>query len=352
MITDPPAPSRPTIRTIADRAGVSYQTVSNVLNFPERVRPATRERVLEAIRELNYRPNAAARSLAMSTTRLVALRVGDGRQNEASILDPFMRELARIGGERGYRLVLDYSPEDDAAQIASFEELHARQAVDGVVIPQTHVGDQRPAWLLEHGLPFVAFGRPWGDMAAVHSWVDVDVSLGIRMAAEHLRDLGHTRIAFLGAPLDGGLEDTRLAGWRDVVEGLVAPDDLARLHRFVDQSCPAEAVTELVRSAAPTALITRDDSYAVEASHALERLGLRVGRDVAVVGFDDSELARRASPPLSSVAQPVSEVAELIWESLIDQLEGRPNPPLHRIVPPRLVVRASSDGVRPGAEPV
>lgn len=342
---DSATPSRPTLHTIAQLAGVSHQTVSNVLNAPERVAPNTREKVLAVVERLNYRPNSVARSLALRSTRLISLRVGDGKRNEASILDPFMRELARIGSEHGYRIVLDYADKTDEAQIASFEDLYARTAVDGVVVVETHVGDRRPAWLLAHHVPFVAFGRPWGDLGSPHAWVDVDIAHGMRLVVEHLRGLGHSRIAYIGPPLDGGLEDARFGGFADAMAATGEPFDDALLCRAAEPSKIRTSLRRMLKTKRrPTALACRDDSYAVEASHVVTDLGLTVGGDVAVAGFDDSELARRAQLPLTSVTQPISEVAALIWKSLLAQISGAPAPPLHQVIAPELVVRASTTG--------
>jgi DNA-binding LacI/PurR family transcriptional regulator len=338
-----PSGNRPTIRTVADRAGVSRQTVSNVLNFPERVSPELRKRVLAAAADLGYRPNANARSLALRSTGLLAFRVGDGRHNEVSILDPFMRELARIGRDFGYRVVLDYAPADDAAQIATYEDLHARQLVDGVVIAETHRGDRRPDWLLDHGMACVAFGRPWGRSEARHSWVDVDMSLGMELAVAHLAERGHCRIGYSGPPPDGARSDARWLGWVQAMSRLNQDEDLAALARRADEAAMPEAIADLIDRAAPTAIACHDDGHADQAMHGARAKGLEPGRDIAIVGFDDSQLARHSNPPISSVAQPISEAASLVWRALADQFAHRDVAPLQMIVAPRLVVRESSD---------
>lgn len=336
---------RPTLQTIAERAGVSHQTVSNVLNAPEKVAAETRARVQAAITEVNYRPNETARSLARRSTRLVSFHVGSGQSDEASILNPFMRQLARVGSTHGYRVVLDVATDDDYGQIASFEELHARQSVDGVIIPETHAGDRRPAWLLEHGVPMVAFGRPWDDTGASHSWIDVDGAAGMRMVAAHLAANGHRRIAYVGPARNMGMEDDRIGGlYAGLRDAGVEPE--ARLEVSVENVADLRRdLPSVIMQARPTALACRDDSFAFEATQIVAELGLRVGHDIAVTGFDDSDLAGRSRPSITSVAQPIEDVTKLIWQSLLEQFSNPLATPIQRITSPSLVVRESSSFV-------
>jgi DNA-binding LacI/PurR family transcriptional regulator len=306
------------------------------------VAPATRDRVLAVVAELNYRPNETARALARQATRMISFHIGTGLRNEASMLDPFMRALAQVGRTHGYRVVLDIAGDGDDEQIASYEELYASRSVDGIVIPETHVGDSRPDWLVEHGLPFVAFGRPWDAPAAQHSWVDVDGAHGMRLVAEHLHATGHQRVAYLGPPRNRGMEDDRLDGLLSGFEATGTPPDSVVTAAVAQPADLWALLPEILRDTRPTALVCRDDSFAFEAVQVLDDLGFRPGRDIAVTGFDDSDLARRSRPQLTSVAQPIAEVARLIWDSLLAQLAGDEARPLQRIIQPSLVVRGSS----------
>lgn len=336
------APGRPTLHSVAAAAGVSHQTVSNVLNAPDRVRPETRARVLQAINAVGYRPDEAGRALARRSSRLVSFHVGAERHDRVSMLDDFARALARIGERHGYRLVLDVAGTDDAEQIASFEDLTARRAVDGVVIPATHVGDLRPGWLTSHGVPVVAFGRPWHDPGAQHSWVDVDGRHGMRLVAEHLVERGHTRVAYVGPPPDGGMEDDRMAGLVDGLASHGVAHDPALVVHVAEPDALRDRLPRFVDDARPTALVCRDDSFAFEAVQVLAGQRSRHAAAVTVTGFDDSRLARVVRPGLTSVAQPLDQVAELIWSSLVAQVEGRAHRPLQRLIRPQLVVRPTT----------
>ncbi|MDN6486447.1 MAG: LacI family transcriptional regulator [Ancrocorticia sp.] len=331
---------------MAQAAGVSRQTVSKVVNFQDRVSKDLQEAVLQAIKETGYRPSSMARSLALQRTGLVAFRVGEGMRNEASLLDPFMREVARIGAEHDYRLVLDAVPGDDSAQIASYQDLTASRSVDAVIIVETHPDDLRARWLTDNNVPFVAFGRPWGEDSAKHSWVDVDSRLGIRQAVEHLHDRGHSRIGYIGSPVDGGRHEDRREGWREAMAELSpdsVSDGLAYLSFESRRRDLGANIDAFLESAEPTAVVCQDDQFAHEAMRSAVRVGLKPGEDFAVVGFDDSMVARRAQPAISSVAQPLTMAATLVWEALLPQIRGEQDKPLQVLIPPELVVRESSD---------
>lgn len=336
------ASGRATLHSVAAAAGVSHQTVSNVLNAPDRVRPETRERVLRAVDALSYRPDESARSLVRRSTRLVSFNVGEDRPDRVSMLDDFARALARVGETHGYRLVLDVAGGTDDEQITSFADLTARRAVDGVVIPSTHVGDRRPAWLTEHGVPMVAFGRPWHAPDARHSWVDVDGGHGLRLVAAHLLATGRRRLAYVGPPRDGGMEDDRLDGLRDGVAAAGVPGASVTTLDVADPSELESLLPALLEDQRPDALVCRDDTFAFEARQVLSALRDPGAAGVAVTGFDDSRLARLARPGITSVAQPLDQVAALIWTSLVAQVEGRTTEPLRRLIRPSLVERAST----------
>ncbi|MSS85424.1 LacI family transcriptional regulator [Actinomycetaceae bacterium WB03_NA08] len=317
-----------------------------MLNSPERVSQDLQEAVHRAIEETGYRPSSMARSLALQRTGLIAFRVGDGMRNEASLLDPFMREVARVGARRDYRLVLNAVADDDSSQIESYRALMASNSVDGVIIVETHPDDKRAQWLTENGVPFVAFGRPWGETSSEHSWVDVDARLGIRQAVEHLHANGHERIGYLGSPPDGGRREDRRDAWRDAmleVSGRVTVDDVEALYFETDLPADDKKLDDFLRSTEATAVIGQDDRFASQAVRSAVRIGLKPGKDFAAVGFDDSLIATDAQPPISSIAQPLTEAATLVWDALLSQIGGDEEAPLQVLIPPKLVVRGSSD---------
>ncbi|NIZ92214.1 substrate-binding domain-containing protein [Kineococcus rubinsiae] len=330
-----PDPGRATLSTVARAAGVSRQTVSNVLNTPERVGPETAARVRAAIAAQRYVPSTAARQLRTRRSSALGLRLqpaGDGING--SVLDRFLHALTEQAQAAGYRVVLFTAP-DDTAETLAYEHLLRTADLDGFVLTSTHQGDPRTAWLTEHDVPFVTFGRPWDTVDdAGQPWVDVDGAAGTRAATEHLLAAGHRRTAFLGWPDGSEVGDDRRRGWEEAVAAAGAEPG-PRLQSVDDVRAARALVTDLLRDAgddAPTALVCASDSLALGAHGST----LRTGLPLEVVGFDDTPVA--AALGLSSVAQPLAEAAAAAVEQLLDRLEGR-TAPRGRLLAPRLVVR-------------
>lgn len=335
--------TRPTVESVARHAQVSRQTVSNALNAPQRVRPDTLSRVLASIDELGYRPNSAARTLRTQSTRLLACRLLPAQPAVAGgVLDRFLHALCDAARGRGYD-VLSFAAGSDDAELDVLDDLLRRTAVDAYVLSGTHHVDPRPGWLADRGAPFVAFGRPWGEQRAAHSWVDVDGAAGVEAAVDHLVAQGHRRVAFVGWPEGSGVGDDRFAGWQRAAEahrlptrGLVrrAEDGMgagaALLAKLLDATRP------------PTAVVCVSDVMALGVLRELDDRGLRAGTDVAVTGFDDSPLATVVRPGLTSVRQPLEAVAEKVIELLLEHLHGTRGTPVPVLLAPALVVRDSS----------
>jgi DNA-binding LacI/PurR family transcriptional regulator len=328
-----------TIATVARRANVSRQTVSNVLNTPEIVRAETRHRVHQAIDELGYRTNLAARQMRTGRSRLLAVRIDRLRRDvEGVVLDRFLHGLAEAAGASGYRLVL-FTSEGDDGEIATYEELLASYALDAFVLTHTHHGDSRTAWLRRRDVPFITFGRPWGATDR-HSWVDVDGAAGTDLATRHFIDAGHHRIGFLGWPAGSGVGDDRLDGWaRAMAAAGLAVTGLTRRTTNGFGEGKRAALDLLSRRRPPTALVCASDLLA---------LGAREVGAAAVIGFDDTAMAHATG--LSSVRQPVDEVAAACIRILVEDLERRRTggPPTgatdghqHVLLTPDLVIRDS-----------
>lgn len=349
---------RVTIRAVAEHAGVSRQTVSNALNAPDRLSPGTLERVRRSVASLGYRPDHAARALTSRRSGLIGIRVGATAHRTAAHPDRLLHELVAAARPHGYRfLAFDAPYGDDAAEIAAYDELLAAGDVDAVVVADTHPGDRRPSWLADRGAAFVAHGQPWGDPDARHAWVDVDGALGVRLAVEHLRARGHRRIGFVGWPADGAGGDARRAAWLAATGGAAGdtgPGGATAAEAVAaadDPEAAAAAVAALLAEPGelPTALVCASDALALGALAAVAEAGATPGRDVAITGYDDSDLAAFARPGLTSVRQPIRLVAQTLVEQVLDRLGvdlgHRPAPA--GLVPPELVVRASSAGPAP-----
>lgn len=327
-------PEKVTIADVARRANVSRQTVSNVLNSPDLVREETRERVRQAVEELGYRVNQAARRMRTGRSRLLAVRI-EQTQDGMNVFDRFLHGLTESAAKAGYRVIL-YSADDDQSEIATFDDLLGAYEPDAFVLTGTHYGDVRTSWLAERGLAFVTFGRPWGmPEGGDHPWVDVDGAAGTAAATRHLLDAGHRRIGFIGWPEGSGVGDDRRSGWTRALEAASLKDGEAAdvLERRTDGSAAeGEAAARELIAAGATALVCVSDSVA---------LGAIQAGPVPVIGFDDTPVA--AAIGLTSLSQPLSDAAVRCVRVLTRLLEDdSPDKPDHVLLQPSLVIRRTA----------
>jgi DNA-binding LacI/PurR family transcriptional regulator len=325
-----------TLDSVAARAGVSRQTVSNVLRHPSRVAAPTRERVLDAIRASGYRPSLPARQLATRRAHAIAVRA-ERQQDGISglVLDAFYHGLAEAGQDNGLRVLLYAQPEDEDAEVALIDELVLTGAADAVVLTATSADDERPAHLRANGTTFCAFGRPWGHDDEPHDWVDVDGAVGTGLAVQHLLDLGRRRIAYLGWPDDGGAPSTgtdRRRGWLDALTAAGLGGAAVQTRSVNDAAAAQAAVAALLDAPdAPDALVCASDTLALGAHRAATA---RDGDRLTVVGFDATPVA--AALGLASVAQPIDQVAHLCIDLLTGRFEAPDGPAQGLLVPPVL----------------
>jgi len=306
-----------TIGDVADRAGVSRQTVSNALNSPELLRPETLARVQGAILELGYTPNRAARNLRTRSSRLVGLRHPPAQEGTANaLMDRFVHSLVDRCRAAGLHVLLFSG--DPGDPLVGYDELVRSTAVDAFVITDTYLGNPQATWLQEHNVPFVAFGRPWDSPDAQHPWVDVDGAAGGRLATRHLIDRGHQRIAWIGWRRESFIGEDRRSGWTDTMHeaGLATTGLASRVDDTVASGAEASGV--LLDEAQPTAFVCASDTIAMGVLHTMQQRGLRPGADVAVVGFDDSQAAQVVPDGVSSVRQPL----ELVAVEVVIALQG------------------------------
>jgi len=332
---------RPTLDQVAARAGVGRGTVSRVVNGSPQVSERARQAVQAAVAELGYVPNLAARALVTKRTDTVALVVSESEDRLFG--EPFfagvVRGISAGVAAAGRQLVLALT--DVAQDERPLERYLTPQHVDGVLLLSLHGDDPLPRHLREHGLPVVLGGRPAGSWRG--PYVDVDNVGGARAGVAHLLARGRRRIAAITGPQDMGAGQDRLAGYRQALtearlpvdDALVLPGD------FSEASGVAAMRTLLERRPDLDAVFAANDPMAVGALRALREAGRSVPGDVAVLGFDDSPLARVTEPPLSTVRQPVEEMGRRMAELLVrlitgGEIEGS------LVLPTELVVRGSS----------
>jgi DNA-binding LacI/PurR family transcriptional regulator len=344
----------PTLTTVADEAGVSRQTVSNALNSPHLLRPETLARVRRAIDALGYSPNRAARNLRTRSSHLIGLRVDRVVEGTANAtMDRFLHSLVESSRDVGYHVLLFSSgvdvgagahdgQADDQPAVAGYDALLRSTAVDAFVVTDTYRGNPQTGWLERRGAPFVAFGRPWEAPSARHPWVDVDGRTGVMLAVDHLVERGHERVAWIGWQKTSFIGEDRRTGWADAMHrhGFSTSRLSARGEDTLDFG--RRAAHALLDNESPTALVCVSDTVAMGALHALAERGLAPGRDVAVVGFDDSIAAQCVPFGLTSVRQPLEAVAVEIVELLGKLLSHKPIQERGRLLVPSLSVRGSS----------
>jgi DNA-binding LacI/PurR family transcriptional regulator len=227
-------------------------------------------------------------------------------------------------------------PED---LVSGYDDLLRSAAVDAFVVTDTYRGNPQAVWLTERGVPFVAFGRPWADPHAKHPWVDVDGRAGVVLAVDHLVQRGHSRIAWVGWKKDSFIGEDRRSGWADRMhEHGLSTSRLSEDHLDFGR----RATHALLDHEQPTAFVCVSDTIAMGVLRALAERGMAAGRDAAVVGFDDSIAAQVCTPTLTSVRQPLEQVAVEVVGYLGDLLAHRSITEQGKILTPTLSVRESS----------
>jgi LacI family transcriptional regulator len=332
---------RPTIDDVARLAGVSIKTVSRVFNQSPNVRGATRDKVVAAAETLSYRPNLSARQLASNRTFLVGMLYEQPNpDNENDYVTAVQSGSLKACQDSGYNLLIDPC-RADSPDLAN-EVIGLSRQVDGFIVLQP-LSDlpSLNQLLLENGIPSVRVSQRSIDG---FPWVSVgDVDAADEMT-EHLLQLGHRRIGFIMGHPDHGQSHDRLAGYRRSLErhGIGVDEDLIEQGRFDYESGRSCARQLLSSSKPPTAIFASNDPMAMGVLSAAHELEFDVPRQLSVAGFDDTPLARHAWPPLTTVRQPITEVARLATEELMKRLQGRSEGDSHHCLKAELVLRAST----------
>lgn len=331
-----------TIEHIATLADVSRSTVSRVLNNHPSVRPSVRERVLRVIREHNYAPQAAARSLASARTDTIGLLIP--RSAAFSLADTFIasmiQSLFEASAQLGYFVMLAMLTADLEASF--YDRILRGRHFDGVIMFSSDIDDPILPLLTKDGRPLVLIGRhPFFQQI---SSVDVENRQGAREAVNHLISLGHRRVAMINGQLEMEAAQARRDGYKQaLLEAGIGIDPQLMVDGHFAEPLAYEATIRLFERATPrpTAIFAASDGMAVGALRAITHLGLRVPDDIAVVGYDDGPLAAYANPPLTSVHQPIGEMGAHAVRLLIEQIRGQAAGATVRL-PAHLVVRESS----------
>ena len=330
------------VRDVADHAGVSVGTVSNAMNHPHKVSAAVLERVHEAIEQLGYVRNDAARQLRVGRSASIGLVVLDVR-------NPFFTDIARgaedAAADAGLSVILGNSDEDVARE-ATYLDLFEQQRVARVLISPYGDITARLHRLRERGIPAVLVDRSSAD--DTFSSVSVDDVAGGRLAVEHLIAQGRRRIAFVGGPMGIRQVSDRLEGARQAVAA--HPDvaleviEVAALSVLEGRAAGQRIVAQAER---PDAVFAANDLIAMDVLQALilQGVGIAVPGEIALIGYDDIDFASAAVVPLSSIRQPAQLIGRTAVEIMLEQSENPDTPPRQVVFQPELVVRESSRAI-------
>jgi len=323
-----------TMGDVAIRAGVSQQTVSRVVNAHDYVGRDTRERVLAAMRELNYRPNRAAQALVTGRSRtLGVVSLETVAFGPASVL----LGLERAAHSHGYYVsVARLASPDRASLVRALDQLQ-HQSVEGILLNAGQDGITRE---LDRGLVDVPLVALEDTPEAVVPVVAVDQVAGAAAATRLLLELGHRKVAHIAGPEDWSSGRRRVEGWRMALEsaGVVVPAPL-----FGDWSVRAgyELGRRLAQDREVSAIFAGNDEMALGAMRAVLEAGREVPRDVSIIGFDDVPFARYLTPPLTTIRQDFDEIGRRSVDLLLSGMRGE-DAPTRAAITPELVVRDST----------
>lgn len=337
-------PSPVTLKEVAAHAGVSYQTVSKVLNRKVQVSKETEARIFKVAKDLGYRPNQIARNMRLQRSYMIGYsweRTSPDQVNH--ILDQFLTSMVEEAQAAGY-YVLPFPYRLGEEHVEDYRELINTGRVDGFVLSSINYADPRVNFLMECRFPFVAFGHSNPELD--FCYVDVDGANGIRQAVEYLIEHGHRRIAAIAWPEDSRVGNERMSGYFEAMRAAlldIQPHWIQRGqgdYEFGRQAC--HNLLALDVSVRPTAIICLNDTQAIGAMHFLQESNLQPGIDIAIIGFDDAPMAQFLQPALTTIRQPIRVVGRKCIEMLVSLMDGTLPVERHVLLKPKLIVRASA----------
>lgn len=335
-------PSSVTIEDVAQLAGVSVSSARNYFSRPQLLSAPTHARIKAAVAHTGYVPRGSPTGLGRRQLGRVGFEVPRGEDPAQNpIFNQQLLSLLWSATAAGYRLQPFVTGKEPGSRAPHYQQLWEQREVAGFVLTDLAYDDERVAYLQDAQVPFVLFGRLREETG--YCWVDTDNAAGSAMAVQHLAAQGHQHIAYLGWPASDAVAARRLAGYR---QGLATAGNLPEYIQVQTYGQPAveQAHQLLGRSPRPTAVVAACDEFAYDAVRAAAALGLEVGGGpgrLAVVGCDDSALAARTLPTLSSLRQPIGRLAERAVDLLTAKL-ANPRFEAHVLERPQLIVRESS----------
>jgi len=338
----------PKIDDVAKKAGVSLGTVSNVLNNPDKVKPATRDHVLQVITEMGFSPNLSARNLSRLKTDTIALIYPfTKRSRTEKYYSDFLAGVTESCFQANYKLMLSSYPYDNMSEqekLQSCVQLIDSRAVDGIIVTRPEVDDSIIQLLSNKKQKFVVLGR--SNLPLHFPWVDIDGALGMREAVRYLSNLGHKRIAYVGTSGNFMFSHHRFEGYREGLEdaGIDFDGKLVIWARTDEDEIQTgtKALLEFMKlNDPPKAVIAAGSQLALGVVGGVQKYGYELGEDVSVICFDDDEWNAHYNPPITSIRQPLVEAGRLVVKCLIEAIEGNEPKENHVLLNPELIIRES-----------
>jgi DNA-binding LacI/PurR family transcriptional regulator len=333
-----------TLKQVAAHAGVSYQTVSKVLNRKIQVSRETEARIFQAAEQLGYRPNQIARNMRLQRSYMIGYsweRTSPDQVNH--ILDQFLTSMVEEAQAKGYH-VLPFPFRPGEQHVDDYRELINTGRVDGFILSSINYDDPRVSFLMQRQFPFVGFGHSNPELD--FCYVDVDGADGIRQAVDYLLGHGHQRIAVIAWPEESRVGNERMQGYREAMHAAhlsVQPEWVQRGQGDFDFGHSAcHTLLELGPANRPTAMVCLNDTQAIGAMQALRECNLQAGKDIAVIGFDDAPMAQFLLPALTTIRQPIRLAGRKCVEILVNLLDGSPPEDRQVLLKPKLILRASA----------
>lgn len=337
MTPSNPYSHRVTLHDVAEYCGVSYQTVSRVVNGNPHVAKETRQKVLRAIKELNYQPNSAARSLVTRRSNLIEIITFGGHHFGPSQMVIHVESAAR---KRGYNLIVSNILEMTLENVQVAINSLSGRLVDGIIMITPVLGvDYNELEALCNGIPFVMIDT---ELGSITPSVVINQRFGGQLATQYLIDLGHKSISEISGPLDWYGALARHESWLGTLEaaGLTPGYSVEGNWTAMGGYFAAQRLLEM--SVNFTGLVVGNDQMALGAMRALREHGLRIPEDVSVIGFDDIPEAACFEPPLTTVRQDFSILGNQSVEYLLDRISQPDTPLQQRVLYPTLIERQST----------
>ena len=329
------------IKQVAKMAGVSTATVSRVLNDNPNVKPHLKQKVLDAVQELDYHPSGIARGMRSQSSRIIGIVIPD-------IGNPFfttvVRKIEDFAVQKQFKLLLcnsDRNPEKEKMYL----ELLVTERISGAIILPSNANALKP--LIKYQIPFVFVNRAFPEIPV--DSVVLDNFSGAYMATRHLLELGHTRIGLINTPEDPAVGLQRFEGFKKALSdsGIKSEKELIVCGEYDIQKSEEAALKLLELKQPPTAIFSLNNLMTIGMLKALNKKNVRIPEDISVIGFDDMDWLSFFSPPITVIQQPTQEIgqkaAELLFERLEKRYEGEPR---QIILQPKLIVRESTKPVK------